>query len=102
MRGPVAPAGGASTRPEVVDGPGMMVLMAAQRISPAPLVALSDHGLRGMARALGIDPANLCRPITLDQADRWALKLGRLPYEIWGPDWWEAVAEDCEPDDEAA
>lgn len=67
--------------------------MAVPRLDPAPLIAAHGGNLRDAARALRIDPANLCRPITIDQADRWALALGRLPYELWGPAWWEAVAE---------
>jgi len=56
---------------------------------PAPLIAACEpQSLRSIARRLGIDPALLCRPLTANQADRYAVALGMHPGEIWGADWW--------------
>lgn len=68
------------------------------RLDPAPLVKAGGGHLRNVARALDIDPSNLCRPITIWQADRWATAIGRHPVELW-PDWFRLGIE---PDDEAA
>lgn len=45
-------------------------------------------GVRPLARRLGVDPAVLCRPITVWQADRFARAVGRHPADVWGDDWW--------------
>lgn len=59
-----------------------------RRTWPAePLVAATGLTLRGAARRLGIDPALLTRPLTTNQADKYATKLGYHPITIWGDDW---------------
>ena len=52
------------------------------------LIEYTGDTLRGVARRLAIDPAVLCRPLTPNQADRYANKLGVHPSEIWGARWW--------------
>jgi hypothetical protein len=59
------------------------------RFPPGPLVAASRQGTRELARRLGVDAAVLCRPLTMGQADRFALHIGRMPWEIW-PEWLDA------------
>lgn len=56
------------------------------KLDPAPLVEAGGGSVRGVARRLGVDPAVLCRPITVWQADRYASKLGLHPTEVWGQD----------------
>lgn len=59
------------------------------RFDPAPLVAACQPmTLRAVARRLDVDPAVLCRPLTVGQADRFATALGMHPAEVWGADWW--------------
>lgn len=56
---------------------------------PAALIeATAGDSLRSVARRLGIDPALLCRPLSANQADRYATKLGLHPAEVWGAAWW--------------
>ena len=56
---------------------------------PAALIeATAGDSLRSVARRLGIDPALLCRPLSANQADRYATKLGLNPAEVWGTAWW--------------
>ncbi|HWL44206.1 MAG TPA: hypothetical protein VNQ73_14790 [Ilumatobacter sp.] len=62
--------------------------MRPDRLDPAPLVAVSRLGVRGLARVLEVNPAVLCRPISAWQADRWAVRMGWLPHEVWDDDWW--------------
>ena len=52
------------------------------------LIEYTGDTLRGVARRLAIDPAVLCRPLTVAQADRYANKLGVHPSEIFGAAWW--------------
>ena len=52
------------------------------------LIEYTGDTLRGVARRLAIDPAVLCRPLTPNQADRYANKLGVHPSEIFGAAWW--------------
>lgn len=60
---------------------------------PAALIAhLEPEPLRSIARRLQIDPALLCRPLTTNQADRYATRLGLHPGEIWGAAWWRPTA----------
>jgi len=71
-------------------------------IPVAPLLAATDQGVRSLARRLGIDPSLLCRPLTPHQADRYAVRCGFHPLELWGPDEFYAgveddIAEDGEP-----
>ena len=54
----------------------------------AALVEHAGGTLRGVARRLGVDPALLCRPLSVDQADRYAVRLGLHPAEVWGASWW--------------
>lgn len=63
-----------------------------RKLDPAPLVEAAGGGLRRVARRLGVDPAVLCRPLSIDQADRYACKLGIHPIDVWGQDgfWGEA------------
>lgn len=58
------------------------------KYDPAPLIAATGEPLRSVARALGVDAAVLCRPLTDRQADRFAVKLGMHPGMVWGADWW--------------
>ncbi|MGD9995657.1 MAG: hypothetical protein AB7L17_04455 [Ilumatobacteraceae bacterium] len=51
-----------------------------------------DASLRTVARRLGIDPAVLCRPLSLGQADTFATKLGYHPGEVWGAAYWRPRA----------
>lgn len=65
----------------------------AERFDPQRLVDWYDDRtgnatLRSVARRLQIDPAVLCRPLSANQADRYATKLGAHPGEIW-VDWWD-------------
>lgn len=64
----------------------------AERFAPELLVAWYDirtgnATLRSVARRLRIDPAVLCRPLTANQADRYATLLGAHPGEVW-VEWW--------------
>lgn len=61
---------------------------SAPTYDPAPLIAAVDMPLRAIARRLGVDPAILCRPLTTNQADRFAIRLGLHPGQVWGADWW--------------
>lgn len=64
-------------------------LAADTKFDPAALVAATEYdSLRTVARRLGIDPAVLCRPLSANQADRCATKLGLHPGEVWGAAWW--------------
>jgi hypothetical protein len=56
----------------------------ATKLDPAPLIEAGGGGTRRVARRLGIDPAVLCRPLSIDQADRYAIKLGLHPTDVWG------------------
>lgn len=63
--------------------------MATERYDPKPLIeAMAPHSLRYVARRLDIDAAVLCRPLTLNQADTYALRLGLNPGDVWGADWY--------------
>lgn len=57
--------------------------------NPAALIEASGMTLRALARRLDIDPAQLCRPLTDRQADRYATRLGMHPVSVWGTTWWE-------------
>lgn len=57
------------------------------RLPAGPLIEQSGQSLRSVAQHLGIDPANLCRPLSINQADRYACRLGLHPMSIWGDDW---------------
>jgi hypothetical protein len=60
-----------------------------QKYDPAALIEATDSdSLRTVARRLGIDPALLCRPLSANQADRYATRLGLHPGEVWGVAWW--------------
>ncbi len=63
--------------------------MAARTWDPDVLVAAAGEPKRSVARRLGVDVANLCRPLTDRQADRYAIALGFLPWEVWGMQWLE-------------
>jgi hypothetical protein len=56
----------------------------ATKLDSAPLIEAGGGGTRRVARRLGIDPAVLCRPLSIDQADRYAIKLGLHPTDVWG------------------
>lgn len=60
----------------------------ATKLDPAPLVAAAGIGTRPLARRLKVDPSLLCRPLTIDQADRFAAACNLHPAEIWGDTWW--------------
>lgn len=69
--------------------------MSAERFDPQALVVWMEERqghatLRSVARRLQIDPAVLCRPLTMTQADRYATKLGAHPGEVWAQ--WFALA----------
>jgi lambda repressor-like predicted transcriptional regulator len=59
-----------------------------RKFDPAPLVAAGGGELRALARRLGVDPAILCRPLSVNQADKYAIAIGVHPPEVWGPDFW--------------
>jgi lambda repressor-like predicted transcriptional regulator len=59
-----------------------------RKFDPAPLVAAGGGELRALARRLGVDPAILCRPLSVNQADKYAIAIGVHPTEVWGPDFW--------------
>jgi hypothetical protein len=62
---------------------------AEPKYDPAALIEAAGYdSLRSIARQLGIDPALLCRPLSANQADRYATKLGLHPGEVWGAAWW--------------
>lgn len=61
----------------------------ARTWDPAALVAAADMPLRALARRLGVDPAQLCRPLSDRQADEWACRIGLHPVFVWGTRWWE-------------
>jgi len=63
----------------------------ATKFNPDRLVAAHGHGKRGLARALEVDAALLCRPFSQWQADRYAVSIGLHPCEVW-PEWFESVA----------
>lgn len=66
---------------------------AEPKYDPAALIEAAGYdSLRSIARQLGIDPAVLCRPLTANQADRYATKLGLHPGEVWGTAWWRPGA----------
>lgn len=59
-----------------------------ERFDPERLIAWCNERqghatLRSVARRLDIDPAVLCRPLTANQADRYATQLGAHPAEVW-------------------
>lgn len=54
---------------------------------PRPLVDRHAEGLRSLARALDIDPAVLCRPLSVWQADRYSVRMGLHPWEVYGDTW---------------
>lgn len=63
----------------------------AEEFDPGRLVAsMAPLSLRAVALQLHIDPAVLCRPLTVNQADRYALALGMHPSEVWGEQWCHA------------
>jgi hypothetical protein len=62
---------------------------AEPKFDPSKLVEATGYdSLRTVARRLGIDPALLCRPLSANQADRYATRLGMHPGEVWGVAWW--------------
>jgi hypothetical protein len=63
------------------------------KLDPGPLVTAAGGTLRSVARRLEVDPALLCRPLSVDQADRYATRLGLHPAEVWAGSWWAA----CRP-----
>ena len=46
---------------------------------PAALIAVTGNSLRTVARRIGVDPANLCRPLSPNQADRYTGACGYRP-----------------------
>lgn len=61
----------------------------AEQFDPERLIeAMEPLSLRAVARRIGVDPSNLCRPLTALQADRYAVALGLHPGAIWGAQWW--------------
>jgi hypothetical protein len=64
---------------------GPLPRSSRRRLDPAPLLdACAPMTLRAVARALEVDPALLCRPFSVNQADRYATRLGFHPAEVWG------------------
>lgn len=59
----------------------------SETYDPARLIAVTGESLRSCARRLNIDPAMFYRPWNELQADRYATRLGKHPWEIW-PTWW--------------
>lgn len=62
--------------------------MTTRKWDPDALVVATGMDKRAVARALRIDAAVLCRPLTDGQADRYAVALGMHPAAVWGPVWW--------------
>lgn len=62
--------------------------MSAPTYDAQALIAAVGMSLRAVARRLGVDAAVLCRPLSTNQADRFATSLGLHPGEVWGADWW--------------
>lgn len=59
------------------------------KYDPSALIEAAGYdSLRSVARQLGIDAAVLCRPLSANQADRYATKLGLHPGDVWGLAWW--------------
>lgn len=58
----------------------------AHKLDPAPLIEAGGGSVRAVARRLGVDPAILCRPLSIAQADRFAVALGYHPIDVWGAD----------------
>lgn len=56
---------------------------------PQALIDATGLTLRQVARRLDIDPANLCRPLTDRQADRWTTALDLRPEQVWGMQWFD-------------
>lgn len=48
---------------------------------------LIPASLRLVARRIGVDPSVLCRPLSLNQADRYCIELGLHPAEVWGAEY---------------
>lgn len=57
----------------------------------APLLESSGLSWRGFRELVGSNTATLRkaeeRGLTFAQADRWAVKLGKHPVEVWGAAW---------------
>lgn len=55
------------------------------------------EGMTALAIRLETSTSTLKRArrdgLTLAQADTWAIRLGRMPQDIWGADWWADVAD---------
>lgn len=73
--------------------------MTGERFDAGPLVEFAGSGKRDVARMLGVDPSLLCRPLTLNQVDRYCLRLGVHPVEVYGPNAYFGPAADDEIDD---
>lgn len=72
----------------------------SEPFDPRRLVAFLGLGLRATARRLAIDPAMFYRRWSDRQADRYAVRLGHHPGEVWA-EWWD-VDDDDEADGTAA
>lgn len=70
--------------------------MPPTRFDPQALIALARGELRGLARRLDVDPAIMCRPWTANQADRYAIRAGWHPIEVWGDAWTDVDPSDDE------
>jgi hypothetical protein len=75
-------------------------MVLVRRFSPAALLDYTQQGVRPLARRLGVDPAILCRTLSADQADRYAVAVGAHPIDVWGDDWWPWLEEDPDTDDD--
>lgn len=60
----------------------------SEPFDPRRLVAFLGLGLRATARRLAIDPAMFYRRWSDRQADRYAVRLGHHPGEVWA-EWWD-------------
>jgi hypothetical protein len=73
--------------------------VSSERYDPKVLVEFDTGTTRQTARRLGIDPSLLCRPLSLGQVDKYCLRLGFHPMEVYGftgyfcPEGWDEDAE---------
>jgi len=68
------------------------------RFDPAPLVAaVGDLSIHEVQEVIGVNSRTWSRyrngtgTISMDMADKYAVRLGMHPGEIW-PEWWEVAS----------
>ncbi len=63
--------------------------MTTERPWPVAPLAAKAGGRKALCHRLGIQPSTLPRHLTDQQADRWAVRCGWHPEQVW-PGWCEA------------